>query len=130
MRRRRAALQRAAGKDREAKTGKIGVKQNDEGPLERKFWGAVSVLTFGPIAIAVGLLFFYAIFGGGGGNYDAIGLIFFFGLFMVGLVMFVSGLAQILKGAADQFNWMTLLLGGGFVIFFGSGVWQAIAADF
>lgn len=106
------------------------MKQKDEGPLERKLWGAVGILTFGPIAIAVGLLFFYAIFGGGGGNHNAIGLLFFFGLFMVGLVMFVTGLAEIIKGNADQFNWMCLLLGGGFAIFFGSGVWQAIAADF
>lgn len=106
------------------------MKQQEEGPLERKFWTAVGVLTFGPIAVAVGLLFFYAIFGEEGGNYDAISLLFVFGLFMVGLVMFFSGLTNILKGESDQFNWLNLLLGGGFAIFFGSGVWQAIGVDF
>ncbi|MFU7527333.1 hypothetical protein [Qipengyuania sp. ASV99] len=106
------------------------MRQQQEGPLERKFWKTVGVVTFGPIALALGLIILAAVFGVGRDSTDAIGLLLFFGLAMVGVLNFGFGLTNIVKGKSDQFNWTCLLLGGGFAAFFGSGVLQALGVEF
>lgn len=53
----------------------------------------------------------------------------FFGLAMVGVLNFGFGLTGIVKGESDRVNWMCLLMGGGFAVFFESGVLQALGVE-
>ncbi len=43
--------------------------------------------------------------------------------------MFGAGLSNVIKGDSDQFNWLCILLGGSFAIFFGSGVLQVVGVN-
>jgi hypothetical protein len=103
------------------------VISREEGPLERKFWIFIAVLTFGPIAIYIiaGILGWLS--GEGGAGFAVTAPLALVSMTMVGVIVFSSNLWQALKRKAD---WLELLLSGAWLFFFGRAFLLMIGVEF
>jgi hypothetical protein len=99
------------------------VIQREEGPLQRKFWVFIAVLTFGPIAIYFVVGFLGLLLGEGSDGFPLTWPLALVGMTMVGVIVFGSSLWNALKGNAD---WLTLLLSGAWLFLFGRAFLQMI----
>jgi hypothetical protein len=99
------------------------VKVHPEGPLERKFWIAVMILTFGPIALSMGAGILGWLAGDGDDGFTATAPLLLFGFVMVGLVVVGFGLASLFKGKPD---WLELIIGSAWLFFFGRAFLQML----
>lgn len=98
--------------------------ESKEGPLERRFWIAVGVLTIGPIALSLIVAIVASLTGQGRGTWDAVAPMFVFGMATVG----VLNLRFALRNAANgkpSWLWLAMCLiwtagfGGAFLKFLG-----------
>lgn len=74
------------------------MSEGPESPRARKFWIVVGALTFGPIALFLGVAILAALLGDGTTSLAPLGPIFTFGMAMVGVILIGSTVADIAKG--------------------------------
>lgn len=93
------------------------MKVRQEGPLERRFWIAIGVLTFGPIALTMGVVILLAITGNNAGPaFEFLTPAFLFGMTMVGVICFGDAVHDAIKGKPE---WIWVLVCSAWLFFFG-----------
>jgi len=99
------------------------MRDRQEGSFERNFWVVVGYITFGSIAVPLGLGILDAFLGNGRGNiFHDMAPVFLFGMAMVGMIGFGSALVDLLKGKAE---WVWLAVSGAWLFFFGRAFLRA-----
>lgn len=96
------------------------MKIRQEGSIERKFWVAVSVVTFGHPAVTLGVVAIGMVLGFAPEAFQAVVPLFLFGMMMLGALVVGFSLYDLFKGRAKLFEIAKLVTGAGFLFLAGA----------